>query len=681
MEVSARLLFRRCRFSFVWWPTVLGGWAVLAWAIWHAAPELSRLHNGVALAMCAALLVFLELLPLVQGRGHDPQGVVMSTAFVCALLLVWGLDPAVVMVCLAAAVSDLRAGKAWWKLAFNVGQYSLSVGAGFLVMMVAGHTPSLQDSLLRLGPSDLIWIVGVWIAYFTVNLFLVMGVVSQGRAFLPVLLDDLGHYTTMTFAVLGLSPVIVLLAQKAWWLLPALLIPLLLLYWVAQMSLAREHEAMHDPLTGLANRASMEFALTEALTDRGAHDPPLSLLLIDLDHFKEVNDTLGHHMGDELLTTFAQRLTSAVRTGDHVTRLGGDEFAVIAPAADADAALAMGRRILDELQTPFTLDGITVDVGASIGLAIYPEHADNAKDLLRVADVAMYNAKSGGLGITVYSRDRDANRADRLSLLGELRQALLQQQLELHYQPKVALADGSLLGVEALVRWRHPERGLIPPDEFIPLAERSGLMPMLTKTVLGLALKQIAGWHHVGLDVEVAVNVTLPDVIGGQLDALISAARADRTLPDGALQVEITERVMGQHNQQLSAAMQQLQHLGVKFSLDDFGTGYSSLLRLQSLPVNELKIDRTFIAKLSTDPTARGIVGSTIDLAHALGLPAIAEGVETDVEWQLLARLGCDGAQGWHIARPMPAEQATEWIAGRLASHPRPAERMTLSAG
>ena len=178
-----------------------------------------------------------------------------------------------------------------------------------------------------------------------------------------------------------------------------------------------------------------------------------------------------------------------------------------------------------------------------------------------------------------------------------------------------------------------------------------------------------------------AVNVTLPDVIGGHLDSLIRAARADRSLPDGALQVEITERVMGQHNDQLSSAMRQLQDLGVKFSLDDFGTGYSSLLRLQSLPVNELKIDRTFIAKLSTDPTARGIVGSTIDLAHALGLPAIAEGVETDLEWQLLARLGCDGAQGWHIARPMPAAQATEWIKNRLASHPRGPVEMTLSAG
>ena len=311
VEVSVRLLFRRCRFSLVWWPTVLLGWAILALAIVRGAPELARLHNGVALAMCAALLVALELLPLVQGRGHDPQGVVMSTAFVCALLLLWGPDPAITMVCLAAAVSDLRAGKAWWKLAFNVGQYSLSVTAGYLVMVAAGQTPSLDASLPALGPADLVWIVGVWVAYFTANLFLVVGVTSQNRSFRLVLLDDIGHYTMMTFAVLGISPVIVLLAQKAWWLLPTLLIPLLLLYWIAQMSLAREHEAMHDSLTGLANRASMEFTLASAIAERSAGDPPISLLLIDLDHFKEVNDTLGHHMGDELLTTFAQRLSGS----------------------------------------------------------------------------------------------------------------------------------------------------------------------------------------------------------------------------------------------------------------------------------------------------------------------------------------------------------------------------------
>lgn len=681
MEASVQLLFRRSRFSSVWWPTVLGGWALLGLAVWRGAPELGRLHNAVPLGMCAALLVALELLPLVQGRGHDPQGVVMSTAFVCALLLTWGPDPAIAMVCLAAAVSDLRAGKAWWKLAFNVGQYSLSVGGGYLVMVAAGHTPSLHASLPGLGPADLLWIGGVWIAYFSVNLLLVAGVTSQGKPFRQVLLADFGHYTTMTFAVLGISPVIVLLAQKAWWLLPALLIPLLLLYWLAQMSLAREHEAMHDSLTGLANRSSMEFALSEFVSRRSADDPPISLLLIDLDHFKEVNDSLGHHMGDELLTTFAQRLTTAVRTGDHVTRLGGDEFAVIAPATDASEALAIGRRILGSLQTPFVLDGLAVDIGASIGLAIYPEHAGSAKDLLRVADVAMYDAKSTGLGITTYSPERDDNRADRLCLLGELRQALLNHQLELHYQPKVALADASLLGVEALVRWPHPERGLIPPDEFIPLAERSGLMSLVTESVLRMALNQIAQWHQAGLRVPIAVNVTLPDILGGHLDSLISAALASRSLPEQALQVEITERVMGQHTDQLGTAMRQLQELGVKFSLDDFGTGYSSLLRLQSLPVNELKIDRTFISKLSTDPTARGIVGSTIDLAHALGLPAIAEGVETDLEWQLLARLGCDGAQGWYIARPMPAQQATDWICAHLATRRPSQPTLSRSAG
>ena len=662
MEITVRLLLRWNRFSLVWYPTVVLGWLIFAVAIWRGLGTIGRADSLSALTMCSFLLIGLELLPLVQGRGHDPQGVVMSTAFVCALLFMWGPYPAIITVCLAAIASDLRARKDWWKLTFNVGQYSLSVFAGHLVMVAAGVTPSLDHPLRNFEPSDLVWMVSVWAAYFLLNLLVVVGVTSYGQPFLPAVFEDLGNYATMTFAVLALSPVIVALSLGRWWLLPILLIPLLLLYWVAQMSLAREHEAMHDPLTGLANRTNMDFALARLLETHKLRNQSMGLLLIDLDRFKEVNDSLGHHVGDELLTQFARRLRHSVRDADEVVRLGGDEFAVLLPKADVAEAEAVGRRILGALEEPFNLGSISVDIEASLGVAIFPDHGVDASELLRLADVAMYDAKANRLGVSVYSAERDRNDAQRLSLLSDLRQALMRHELELHYQPKLALADRSILGVEALIRWHHPQRGPIPPDEFIPLAERSGLMPVLTEAVVDMALTQATRWQELGLRVPIAVNVTLTDVVGGNLDRLIGRDAGTDLIHDGALQLELTERVMGEHTRELGEAMQRLQRYGVAFSLDDFGTGYSSLLRLQALPVDELKIDRAFISRLTKDSAAFGIVGSTIELAHALKMPAIAEGVETQGEWDVLRQLGCDGAQGWFIAKAMPAEQATQWI-------------------
>ncbi len=679
MDITARLLLRWNRFSLVWYPTVLLGWLIFTVAVWRGLTTIGRADSLSALTMCAFLLIGLELLPLVQGRGHDPQGVVMSTAFVCALLFMWGPYPAIITVCLAAIASDLRARKRWWKLAFNVGQYSLSVFAGHLVMAAAGVNPALDHPLTRFEPSDLVWMVGVWTAYFLLNLLVVVGVTSYGRPFIPAVLEDLFNYTILTYAVLGLSPVIVALALGRWWLLPTLLIPLLLLYWIAQMSLAREHEAMHDPLTGLANRTNMDFALARLLETHKLRNQSMGLLLIDLDRFKEVNDSLGHHVGDELLTQFARRLRHSVRDADEVVRLGGDEFAVLLPKADVAEAEAVGQRILGALEEPFNLGSISVDIDASLGLAIFPDHGVDASELLRLADVAMYDAKANRLGVSVYSAERDRNDAQRLSLLSDLRQALIRHELELHYQPKLALADRSILGVEALIRWHHPQRGQIPPDEFIPLAERSGLMPLLTESVVDMALTQATAWQELGLRVPIAVNVTLTDVVGGNLDRLIGRDAGMDLIHSGALQLELTERVMGEHTRELGEAMRRLQRYGVGFSLDDFGTGYSSLLRLQALPVDELKIDRAFISRLTKDSAAFGIVGSTIELAHALKMPAIAEGVETEGEWDVLRQLGCDGAQGWFIAKAMPAEQATQWIVEHSTVGPVEVPSVTVS--
>ncbi|MDT4934647.1 MAG: hypothetical protein QOK11_2539 [Pseudonocardiales bacterium] len=653
--------------SLTWYGAVVGGWTLLVIAVCEVVT--TPLPNAVGpLAMTSILLLLLELLPLVQGRGHDPQGVVMSTAFLCAMLFMYGLWPAVAGVSIAAISADLRARKEWWKAVFNAGQYSISVAAGWLVMVAFGHTPSLGHPLEHFAFHDLGWAALVWLAYFTVNLALVAGVLSYNASFVHLLFDDFAHYTMMTFAVLALSPLVVVVSQGAWPMLPLLLIPLLLLYWTAQLSLEKEHEAAHDALTGLPNRTTLHFALKEGLERHARERESFGLMLIDLDDFKRVNDTLGHPAGDDLLVEIAERLRTSVRPSDVVARLGGDEFAVIVPNATEAEVHAVADRIRASLLIPIDLDGMSLAVEASVGVSLCPDHGADPDVLLQRADVAMYVAKESRAGILTYSTERDSNSANRLGLLGELRQALADDVLELHYQPKLGAHDSALLGVEALLRWRHPQRGYVPPDEFIPLAERSGIMHLLTERVVSLALEQTARWRAQGLVVPVAVNISLTDLTDDRLAALIADGLRLHDLPPGMFQLEITERIVAQETEAVTSVLHGLKAMGVTISLDDFGTGYSSLLRLQALPVDELKIDRAFVSGLSDGGQALGIVRAVIGVAHALGLTAIGEGVETQEEWRLLDLLGCDGVQGWHVAAPMPPEQATEWLRARSSS-------------
>jgi diguanylate cyclase (GGDEF)-like protein len=653
-------------FTAFWYPSVLLGWGTLVLAIRSVAGS-NLSEAGAPLAMTAVLLVVLELRPLIQGRGHDPQGVVMSTAFACAILFLWGPWPAIAAVSVASIAADRRARKPAWKVFFNVGQYNLSICAAWVVMACSSRAPSVDEPLAALTGTDLPWMAGACLAYFCTNLVLVSGALAWTSTFWRFMFNDFWHYTATTFSVLALSPLIVTVANAAWELLPLLLIPLVLVYKMAQMSVEREHQAGHDALTGLPNRTHLQASLAAELAQSKRDGRPFGLLLIDLDHFKEVNDTLGHHVGDQLLIHFAERLSNSVRPSDHVARLGGDEFAVIVPDADEAEALAVAERIRASLETPVSLEGMRLEIEASIGLAMHPEHALLAEDLLRLSDVAMYVAKESRSGVATYSSHRDRNSTDRLSLLGELRQALDSDALTLQYQPKVSLRDRSLLGVEALIRWQHPQRGFVPPDEFLPLAERSGLMHLLTDRLVMRALSQMADWRLLGLSVPVTVNVALSDLLDGRLAELVLTGLEHYSLPPAMLQLEIDERVLAQHSDELTAVLRELDAMGVTLSLDDFGTGYSSLLRLETLPVREIKIDRAFVSRVGENRSSAGIVRAIADLAHALGMRAVAEGVETETEWRLLRELGCDGAQGWHIAAPMPVARATEWLLAHQA--------------
>jgi diguanylate cyclase (GGDEF)-like protein len=421
---------------------------------------------------------------------------------------------------------------------------------------------------------------------------------------------------------------------------------------VAGASRRLRHQALHDALTGLPNRTLLHRRAERDL--RG--DDPAAMLLIDLDRFKEVNDTLGHDYGDALLVEVAERLGAALRRGDTLARFGGDEFAVlVAGAPDRAAVVELAGRLQEALRRPFALRGVAVELEASIGVALYPEHGTTAGRLLQRADVAMYEAKRGGHGIVTYTAERDPYSEDRLGLLAELRRAIERDELVLHYQPKVSLRTGELTGVEALVRWQHPIRGLLGPDEFVPLAERTGAAADLTRWVVDHALAQCAAWREDGIDLPVAVNlaaanivdVTLPDAIGALLERYgVSAER---------LECEISEHTVMADPVRATAVLGGLRELGVGLSLDDFGTGHSSLSYLKRLPLDEVKIDRSFVAGMADDDNDAVIVRSTIDLARNLGLRVVAEGVETAEVMDALRELRCDVAQGYHISRPLPA--------------------------
>jgi diguanylate cyclase (GGDEF)-like protein/PAS domain S-box-containing protein len=431
------------------------------------------------------------------------------------------------------------------------------------------------------------------------------------------------------------------------------------------------HQAQHDPLTGLPNRELLSTRLVETLVTARSGAMKTGLLLIDLDKFKEVNDTLGHACGDQLLAQIGPRLlAAALREHDTVARLSGDEFAVLLPdLAGVGAAVAVAERVLTALHAPFPVGDTTADVSASIGIAVAPEHGTNPTDLLRHADTAMYEAKDAAAGVAVYEPHRGERAPTRFGLLGELRRALDHNELILHYQPKVDVSTGALVGVEALVRWQHPKRGLLLPAEFIPVAETTGLIHRLTNRVLDIALAQARAWTQTALTVPVAVNLSARCLHDAGLPTRVVAALARYGLPASMLCLEITESSIMRDPAGALVVLRALAAAGIRLSLDDFGTGYSSMTYLRQLPVTELKVDRSFVSDLAAENADAVLVRSAVDLGHNLGLSVVAEGVEDAPTLSALQDLGCDVAQGFYVARPMPADQFGAWLTARGTAH------------
>jgi diguanylate cyclase (GGDEF)-like protein len=428
---------------------------------------------------------------------------------------------------------------------------------------------------------------------------------------------------------------------------------------VAAMVRRVNDQATTDDLTGLPNRRALHRAAGARLVDP---DVPQALLLLDLDRFKEVNDSLGHHAGDEMLVEVASRLRRVLRGDDLLARLGADEFAVLLEGAGRAEAAAVASHLEVALSEPFQLDELTVHSTASIGIALFPEHGRELSTLMRKADIAMYRAKATG-GHRVHGGADDGEA--RLRLAEEFRAALADDQLVLHYQPKLELGTGAVRGVEALVRWQHPTLGLLFPDAFLDRVEEAGLMRAMTRAVLTQALDQVARWRTDGRELAVAVNLSASSLVDGDLPDEVAQMLADRDLAPRMLQLEITEEFLMADRGRARAVLGGLRERGVAIAIDDFGTGYSSLAYLRDLPIDELKLDRSFVHPMAQDPRATALVSSTVALAHSLDLRMVAEGVEDDAAYTALERLGCDEAQGYWMSRPLPARALEAWLDAR----------------
>ena len=444
-----------------------------------------------------------------------------------------------------------------------------------------------------------------------------------------------------------------------------------------RVAAGNQHQAVTDELTGLGNRRLLLQRLDAALAERAA-DPDAgtrhALLLLDLDRFKEINDTLGHPVGDELLRRLGPRLAAAVDPGQTLARLGGDEFGLLLVGVGGEAeARRAADRLLDALAKPFAVAGLTLYVAASIGIAVAPEHGEDTATLLRRADVAMYEAKRRRRGRVVYRNRSDQHTRSRLELATTLRRSLDAGQLVCHYQPQLDMVSRRVVGFEALARWQHPRDGLLGPADFLAVAEQTGLMTRLTEIVLDAALAECARWRAGGHELQVSVNLAASTLLDAGLVDRIDAALARAALPPAALIVEITEETLVADASRARSTLTGLHGLGVGVSIDDYGVGYSSLSYLRDLPADELKLDRSFLTGLGTDPRATAIVRYTVELAHALDVAVVAEGVEDAATLHVLDQLGCDRVQGHFIARPMDARSVAGWLRAR-GSRTRPAE-------
>jgi len=595
-------------------------------------------------SVCAALLID----PIVKSAGTDtltvavnlayPLGDAVILAFVVGVLVVTGWRPGRSWLLLIAGFAVNSVGDAYYvhQVAVDAWRDATLLDAGFVVAVLLMAAAAWQREDAR-APARL------------EGLALMAPPLLFALAAIALLSWGIGHpYKPLAeyLAVGALGAVIVRCA----------------LTFRENLRLADSHrQSRTDDVTGLPNRRRLFDALGERLARAGGER--VALIMLDLDGFKELNDTLGHDAGDVLLREIGPRLRDRLGARDLLARLGGDEYAVLVDAG-ADQALALARDLRAALVPAFTVEGLQVHIDAGMGVAVFPDHADTPLALLQRADIAMYQAKAANTGCALYDPERNEHSRERLALLGDLRGAMERGEIVVFFQPQVALPAGGAVGVEALVRWDHPERGLLPPGVFLALVEQAGLMGQLTLHVLEQSLVQCAAWRAEGLDLRVAVNLAAPNVADPALPAGVAALLERTGVPADRLKLEITETIVMAEPVHARPVLDGLRDLGVALALDDFGTGHSSLSYLKELPVSELKLDRSFVSGIVGDARDLAIVRATVELARTLGLRVVGEGVEDAETLRLLAELGCNEAQGYYMSRPLPADELAEWLGG-----------------
>lgn len=599
---------------------------------------------------------------LVRG-GAEPRTLSTSAPFVLALVAVGGVGIAVIAQVIASIADDVIRGREFKKSLFNTAQYALSVlSAGAVYSWLTGATFFAVPSTVK--PADLVPLLIAGIVMVIVNWVLVAIVVAlaTGHGFWSVMREDARHSIVTHIVLLSVGGIAAVVASDGVGALVLLAAPVVAAHLFAAAAARHAHAATHDALTGLGNRGYLDYELKHALADahRNATEGP-GLVLLDLDHFKDFNDTLGHPVGDTILCKVAERLVAASPDDASVHRLGGDEFAVVVHGSLADAQ-HVASDLLASLGEPVQVENLGLLVRASVGVAVAPWHGSDAATLLKNSDIALYHAKVERDGISTYAPEFDVNTVERLRLLADLRDALDASTLNVVYQPQVDLNTGRMVGVEALVRWDHPDRGAVQPDEFVPLAENSGLIFPLTAFVLDAALAQLAAWRVSDHELRLAVNLSARHLSDLALPGQVAAAAARHGVPLSQLVLEVTETGILSDPVRADVVIHSLRQLGVAVAIDDYGTGNASLSYLQRLEVDELKVDKSFVGNIFADTNDLIIVRSTIALALALGLRVVAEGIEDEPTAEILREFGGVVGQGFHLGYPVPAAE----IAARL---------------
>jgi diguanylate cyclase (GGDEF)-like protein len=624
----------------------VAGLAVLVWALAHEAADLVEGADATFWILAAAILVA-ELFP-VEIPGHDGQ-ITFSTPFAFALLIDRGTATVVIVAALAVLIADTVQRRPADRTVFNAAQYAISYAVAGAVLTLLEGGP--DGNGVQVSELPAIAVSGA--VFLVVNMTLASAppALGHGVRLWTQVRFGLGFQSWAAAVLVSLAPIVLEIVLDEPWLTPLLALPMVAIGLGARQAVLNQYRARHDRLTGLPNRLGLQERLGAELGREGA----VAVLLLGLDEFNEVNDTLGLDQGDALLCEVAGRLNLAARGDDLVARFGGDEFALLTRrVADVADAERLAQELREALSPPARIHGVDLDVRATVGIALYPRDGDTVELLLIRAGMAQHAAKEEGRPAGVYDHARDDHSPERLALAAELRHGIEAGELELHYQPKLDLRTGVIDGVEALVRWRHPSRGLMMPDEFVALAERTGLVRPLTRWTLAEAIAQQKRWAARGVELAVAVNISARALTPDLPDAVAEVAGAH---PGPRLEVELTETLMMGGDPESLAVIDALAARGVRLAVDDFGTGYASMAYLKRLPVHEIKIDRAFVTAMESDEGDRAIVGAIIDLAGRLGLEVVAEGVETQGVLEELRALGCQFAQGYAVGRPMTADE------------------------